>query len=190
MQTMDKRTTIIILLSILFSIALSRRIRLPILLRSPKIECNLKTDECGINKSLDQFTLYSNSSYYIAGRCEYYQFNIDSNGSPNRSAKFETMFFPNLESRRGCLHLEDNVQGRNTFILIVHQRTRIGAGRVIYTDHVVATPYWSQRNIEVSLGDEEESQFIVQVLCQYCSPSAKYSISRISFKWEACNFKP
>ena len=163
-----------------------KRLRLPILLRTPKIECSFENDECGINQSLDQFELHQNTTY-IAGRCQYYQFSIEKDHVPLQVAKFQTTFFPNLDSSTACLHVEVNVQGKNTFLLVVSQRTRVTAPRVVYSHFMSPTsPTWKTTEMNMQLG-QEESQFIFEVLCQWCSKGSKFSISHISFAWENCD---
>lgn len=100
-------------------------------------------------------------------------------------ARFRTAFFPNLDSRIGCLHLEYNVQGRNTFMFVVSQQTSTTSPRIVSSNLVAYSPHWKSSNIDVQLC-QEESQFIVEVLCQWCTKGSMFSISRISFAWESC----
>lgn len=166
-------------------LSLGKRLRLPILLRMPKIECSFNNDECGINKNLENFEVFQNSTY-IDGRCEYYQFAIHENRrEPLQVARFQTAYFPNLDSKIGCLHIEYNVQGMNTFMFVVSQRTKTTSPRIISSNLVAHSSHWKRSKIDVQLC-QQESQFIVEVLCQWCTRGSMFSISRISFAWESC----
>ena len=172
--------SIITALSLLATHSKGKRLRLPILLRSPKIDCTIIMDECGINQSLDQFTLYQNSSFIIAGRCQYYQFTIKVNQTPLSVVKFGTIYFPNMKSSTACLHMEYNVQGEDKFRLIVNQKTRSKPVHIVYNSHVLPSNDWKSVNIDVRLC-EDESQFLVEVLCEWCSRDSIFSVSCVAF---------
>lgn len=104
---------------------------------------------------------------------------------PLQVARFQTAYFPNLDSKIGCLHIEYNVQGMNTFMFVVSQRTKTTSPRIISSNLVAHSSHWKRSKIDVQLC-QQESQFIVEVLCQWCTRGSMFSISRISFAWESC----
>ena len=182
------------------------------LMRSPAVECDFRTDVCGINQTLEQFEYVFNRSETIDRRFEYYQlaikrkFRISSildmfsiiivissiaDYTPQHMGRFQTILFPNLAYKRGCVHVEYNVQGFNNFIFSIIQQTvdfpkqKID-NLIVHYDWAIPSHSWNRIDIDVNMTGSG-SQFAFEAFCEYCIMGSKFSVSRLLFSWSFCD---